>query len=174
MLVVCTLCVVSQLVTCQSGFLYVKNVPQHNLKIRLKVLLFVPNWCVPHLLCIVLLLPSLRLVCTYANRPKALRIQTPLSTEELLQQYCKWKSGQFYVTTSRAFQGPPKTSLCITTCQSLMAENSPQGSQSVTCSRAGPTSPKTPTAISWCMHASAKPKESPIWLLAKATSAGWW
>jgi hypothetical protein len=44
---VCAFCAVSQLVTCQSRFLYVKNVPQHNLKMRLKVFLFVPHWCAP-------------------------------------------------------------------------------------------------------------------------------
>jgi hypothetical protein len=47
--VVRAFCAVSQLMTCQSGFLYVKNVPQHNLKMRLKVLLFVPHWRAPHL-----------------------------------------------------------------------------------------------------------------------------
>jgi hypothetical protein len=47
--VVCAFWAVSQLVTCQLGSLYVKNVPQHNLKIRLKVLLFVPHWHAPHL-----------------------------------------------------------------------------------------------------------------------------
>jgi hypothetical protein len=35
--------------TCQSGSLYVKNVPQDNLKMRLKVLLFVPHCLTPHL-----------------------------------------------------------------------------------------------------------------------------
>ena len=34
--VVCDFCAVSQLVTCQLGSAYVKNVPQHNLKMRLK------------------------------------------------------------------------------------------------------------------------------------------
>ncbi len=42
--VVCAFCAVSQLTTSQLGSLYVKNVPQHNLKMRLKVLLFVPHW----------------------------------------------------------------------------------------------------------------------------------
>ncbi len=46
--VVCAFCAVSQLVTRQSGFSYVKNVPQHNLKMRFKVLLIVPHWRAPH------------------------------------------------------------------------------------------------------------------------------
>jgi hypothetical protein len=46
--VICAFCAVSQLVTCQSGSPYVKNVPQHNLKMRLKVLLKVPHWRAPH------------------------------------------------------------------------------------------------------------------------------
>jgi hypothetical protein len=41
--VLCAFCVVLQLVTPQSGSLYVKNVLQHNLKMRLIVLL-----CVHH------------------------------------------------------------------------------------------------------------------------------
>jgi hypothetical protein len=49
--VVCAFCAVSQLVTCQLGSPYVKNVSQHNLKMRLKVLLFVPHWSEPHPLC---------------------------------------------------------------------------------------------------------------------------
>jgi hypothetical protein len=46
--VVCDFCVVSQLMTCQSGSPYVKNVPQHSIKMRLKVLLFVPHWHASH------------------------------------------------------------------------------------------------------------------------------
>jgi hypothetical protein len=41
--VVCAFCVVSQVVTHQSGSPYEKNVRQHNLKMRLMVLLFAPN-----------------------------------------------------------------------------------------------------------------------------------
>jgi hypothetical protein len=41
--IACAFCVVSQLVTHQSGSPYVNKVPQHNLKMRLKVLLFVPH-----------------------------------------------------------------------------------------------------------------------------------
>jgi hypothetical protein len=46
--VVCAFCAVSQLMTCQSGSLYVKNVMQHNLKIRLKVILCAPHWLAPY------------------------------------------------------------------------------------------------------------------------------
>jgi hypothetical protein len=46
--VVCVFCAVSQLMTPQSGSLYVKNVQQHNLKMRLMVLLFAPHWLAPY------------------------------------------------------------------------------------------------------------------------------
>jgi hypothetical protein len=41
-------CAVLQLMTSQSGSLYVKNVWQHILKMRLMVLLFVPHWRAPY------------------------------------------------------------------------------------------------------------------------------
>ncbi len=41
-------CAVSQFMTPQSGSLYVKNVRQHNLKMRLMVLLFVQYWHAPY------------------------------------------------------------------------------------------------------------------------------
>jgi hypothetical protein len=47
-----TFCAVSQLVIRQLGSPYVKNVPQHNHKMGLKVLLFVPHWCAPQGICI--------------------------------------------------------------------------------------------------------------------------
>ncbi len=42
--VFCDFCAISWFLTPQSGSLYVKNVWQHNLKVRLIVLLFVPHW----------------------------------------------------------------------------------------------------------------------------------
>jgi hypothetical protein len=47
--VVCDFCAVSQLVTFQSGSWFVKNVRQHNLKMRLKVLLCALHWLAPYL-----------------------------------------------------------------------------------------------------------------------------
>ncbi len=46
--VVCAFFVVSQLATHQWGSLYVKNVRQHNLKMRLKVSLCAPHWLAPY------------------------------------------------------------------------------------------------------------------------------
>jgi hypothetical protein len=46
--VVCDFCAVLQLVTLQSGSSNVKNERQHNLKMRLMVLLFAPHWLAPY------------------------------------------------------------------------------------------------------------------------------
>jgi hypothetical protein len=47
--VVCAFCAALQLVTHQSGLSYVKNVRQHNLKMRFMLLLFASHWLAPYL-----------------------------------------------------------------------------------------------------------------------------
>jgi hypothetical protein len=65
------------LTTCDLsvGVFVCKNVPQHNLKMRLKVLLFVPHWRAPHQLVI--------------NRLRAMAAFDDFLAQSLTEQICE-------------------------------------------------------------------------------------